>query len=226
MTLRDFNAPSGERSIILTHEPVGNGAGLSGFHTVSPEAREPNNTGKIVGALAVALMVGAGGLYAYTATGNHPKPMTTAANLPATPPAQPAAMTAPAPEALTPLEAAPVIAPAAAPAPAASPAPMRSAAVRPAPAISDGASVRMNADAQATTPVPAAPIQQAEITPVLPTPSPSDLAVANPQSIVAVPPNAVTAQAMPAQAAEPAAQPQDASPAQAEPAQSAGQVSQ
>lgn len=214
MTLRDFNAPSNERPIILNHEPMGNGAGLSSFHTVSPETREPNNTGKIVGALAVALMVGAGGLYTYTATSNQPKQVTTAANLPAAPPAQPAAM-APAPEAAAPLEAAPVIAPAAAPAPAASPVPMRSA--RRAPAISDGASVRMNADAQAP-----APIQQADVTPVLPTPSPSDVAIANPQSSVAVPPNAVTAQDMPAQAA----QPQDAAPAQAEPAQSAGQVAQ
>ena len=218
MSLRDFNAPSEDRPVILNHEPMGNSGGLGNFHTVNPEDREPNNTGRIVGALAVALMVGAGGLYAYTATGNHPKPVTTAANLPSPPPAapQPAAMT-PAPESTAAMDAAPA---------AMTPAPVRTASARRSAPISEGAAVRMSADSQALTSQPA---QQAVVIPepVSPTPSPSDVAIANPQSGVAVSPNAVTAQDMPAQAAMPdAAQPEAAAPAQAQPEQSAGQVAQ
>jgi len=84
----------------------------------------------------------------------------------------------------------------------------------------------MNPDSQALTTQPA---QQAVVIPepVSPTPSPSDVAIANPQSSVAVPPKATTAQDMPAQAATPdAAQPEAAAPAQAQPEQSAGQVAQ
>jgi len=84
----------------------------------------------------------------------------------------------------------------------------------------------MNPDSQALTTQPA---QQAVVIPepVSPTPSPSDVAIANPQSSVAVQPKATTAQDMPAQAATPdAAPPEAAAPAQAPPEQSAGQVAQ
>ena len=64
MSLRDFNSSSEDRPVILNHEPMGNGGGLGAFHTVNPEDREPNNTPKIIGALAVALMVGAAVLMA------------------------------------------------------------------------------------------------------------------------------------------------------------------
>lgn len=230
MSLRDFNAPSDERPVTLTHEPIGNGAGLSSFHTVSPEERQPNHTGKIVGALAVALMVGAGGLYLYSATSpaNHPKPMATAANMPSPPPAQPAAMTTQAPDELAAIDAAPA-APVAEP--EAATAPVRSAERAPAAAISEGAAVRMGADSQSTS-TAATTSQQAIVTPsvpepVSPTPSLSDLAIANPQSGVAVPSDAVTAQDIPSTAqTEAMPQAEAASPAQAQPAQSAGQVAQ
>lgn len=246
MALRDFNTPSVERPVTLNHEPIGNGSGLGDFHTVSSEEIEPNNTGKIVGALAVALMVGAGGIYAYTMSGHaaNPAPMQqTAANLPAPPPAPPAAMTPPpAPEAAAPM-AAPVSTPEPAPAPvtksAAAEKPVKSAAAKTEAPISDGASVRMTADSQATTtsqqaaatPVTPAPAQQAAIPePVSPTPNPSDVANANPQSSVSVPQGATTATDIPAQpqavTPEQPAQPEAAAPAAAQPAQSAGQVAQ
>ena len=60
MSLRDFNAPFEMIPSVLHHEPGGNGTGLENFHTVQPEDIEPNNTPKIVGAVAVALMLGAG----------------------------------------------------------------------------------------------------------------------------------------------------------------------
>jgi hypothetical protein len=232
MSLRDFNTPSDERTVILHHEPMGNGSGLSSFHTVSPEERHPNNTGKMVGALAVALMVGGAGLYAYTASSpaNNPQPVAVAANTPAPPPAQPAPMMAPAADTTT-ADAAPVAEPALTPAPVATPAPVRSARVASpaAPAISEGAAVRMGADSQAVT---TQPTQQAEVTPtvpepVSPTPSPSDVAVASPTPGVSVPADATTAQDIAANAqteAMPSAE--AAAPAQAQPEQSAGQVAQ
>src|SRR3569623_520994 len=67
MSLRDdFNTPAFDAPTALHHEPLGNGAGLSDFHTVNVEEKERSNTPKIVGAVAVALMVGAAavGLYA------------------------------------------------------------------------------------------------------------------------------------------------------------------
>jgi len=244
MSLRDFG-PTEERTVILNHEPNGNGSGLGDFHTVSSEEIEPNNTGKIVGALAVALMVGTAGIYAYTMSGHaaNPAPMQQTASLPAPPPAAPPAMTTPAPDSTTPdAAAAPASTPAPAPAPvtksAAAEKPVKSAAAKEAP-ISDGASVRMNADSQststsqqaATTPVTPAPVQQqaAVPEPVSPAPNPSDVANANPQSSVSVPPGATTAQDIPAQAQtpeQPAQQPEAAAPAQDQPAQSPGQVAQ
>ncbi|HEX2761412.1 MAG TPA: hypothetical protein VHM27_12895 [Rhizomicrobium sp.] len=247
MSLRDFNAPTQERPITLNHEPNGNGTGLGEFHTVHPEEIEPNNTGKIVGALAVALMVGAAGVYAYTMTGHaaNPAPMQQTASLPAPPPVAPPAMTTPAPDSTAPDAAAPVSTPAPAPQPAMKSAeikpvekPVKSAAATKEAPISDGASVRMNADSQSTstsqqaaaTPVTPAPAQQAAIPEaVSPAPNPSDVANANPQSGVSVPQGATTAQDMPAQALtpeQPAQQPEAASPAADQPAQAAGQVAQ
>ena len=60
MSLRDFNAPFPDDPRALHNVPSGNGAGLEDFHTVQPEDIEPNNTPKIIGAVAVALMIGFG----------------------------------------------------------------------------------------------------------------------------------------------------------------------
>ena len=106
MSLRDFNSSSEDRPVILNHEPMGNGGGLGAFHTVNPEDREPNNTPKIIGALAVALMVGAAGAYVYSMSGKtmQPAAVQTASNIPAPAPVPPAPQpvadtTAPAPAA-------------------------------------------------------------------------------------------------------------------------------
>ena len=95
MSLRDFNEPP--EPMALHTDPAGNSAGLGSFHTTSPEDREPSNTPKIVGALAVALMVGAAGigLYAYSGS-SQPKPVVADNNLPQ-PPAPAAAPVAPRP---------------------------------------------------------------------------------------------------------------------------------
>lgn len=74
MSLRDFNnTPASDDPIALHNEPLGNGAGLSDFHTVNVEEREISNTPKIVGAVAVALMVGAAavGFYGYSGSSPH-----------------------------------------------------------------------------------------------------------------------------------------------------------
>ena len=55
MSLRDFDAPFPNDPRALHNEPLGNGAGLENFHTTQPEDIEPNNTPKIIGAVAVAL---------------------------------------------------------------------------------------------------------------------------------------------------------------------------
>ena len=101
MSLRDIYANNEPRNISLHTESQGNGAGLGNFHTTNPEDREPNNAGKIVGALAVALMVGAAGigLYATSGSSTTAKPMVSAKNAPVLPP--PAAMPAPQQEAMT-----------------------------------------------------------------------------------------------------------------------------
>ena len=98
MTLRDFNNTQfPDDPTALHHGPVGNDSGLEDFHTVQPEDIEPNNTPKIVGAIAVALMVGVAGaaLYASQGSSSHPKQVTAAAApvAPVTPP--PAAMPPP-----------------------------------------------------------------------------------------------------------------------------------
>ena len=118
MSLRDFNSPSDD-PIALHNSPLGNGTGLGNFHTTNPEDREPNNTPKIVGALAVALMIGVAGvgLYAYSGSSSN-KPVMASNTLPAQP--IPPASAQPAPE--------PAAQPAAmTPAPEATPAPMPAA---------------------------------------------------------------------------------------------------
>ena len=60
MSLRDFNTSSDD-PIALHHAPSGNGAGLDSFHTKQPEDIAPSNMPKIVGAVAVALMIGTAG---------------------------------------------------------------------------------------------------------------------------------------------------------------------
>jgi hypothetical protein len=92
-------------------------AALSSFHTRTPEDTKLNNTGKIVGALAVALMVGAVGVVVYSTSNPEPKPKITAAQLPKAPPTQLAAATPPAPMADTAADAAMTPEPAAAPEP-------------------------------------------------------------------------------------------------------------
>jgi hypothetical protein len=78
--------------------------GLSGFHHFE-EAEEGGNKGKLIGgALVVALLLGAAGIYAYTGTGSAPVTMAAKA------PASSVASNAPAP-----IQTAPIAAPAAAP---------------------------------------------------------------------------------------------------------------
>lgn len=204
MSLRDFNAPVCDDPIALHHQPVGNATGLENFHTIHPEDIEPNNTPKIVGALAVALMIGAAGTALYTSISSQPpKPVTMAANLPA-----PAAPPAPLPAAVTPdantpasmpaaTEMAPTPAPVQAKSVSSQPSQTASAPRRATPSVGkDAASVRLAADATQSTVQPPAPVI-AE--PVAPTPSPSDIATNNIQSGVAVAPNATMAADMPVQ---------------------------
>jgi hypothetical protein len=93
-------------------------AALSSFHTRAPEDSKLNNTGKIVGALAVALMVGAAGVVVYSTSNPAPTPKIAAAQLPKAPPTQLAAAMPPAPVADTTADAAMTPEPAAAPEPA------------------------------------------------------------------------------------------------------------
>ena len=144
MSLRDFNSPSDD-PIALHNSPQGNGNGLGNFHTINPEEREPNNTPKIVGALAVALMVGAAGigLYAYSGSPSN-KQVVTASNMPAS--STPAPVAAPAPQAA-----------AMTPEPAATPAdntpapiaPVKSASAKPSRSMSTASSVESDAGAAA-----------------------------------------------------------------------------
>jgi hypothetical protein len=249
MSLRDFNMPSSDDPIALHNAPLGNGAGLDSFHTVQPEDIAPNNTPKIIGALAVALMVGTAGVALYTSAGSssHPKPMVVASNLPAPPPAAPAAMT-PAPDANMPAST-PAASTDTAPAPVAPVKPVKTASVArhktadasADTASSDAASARMAADSNKVTNQPQ---QHAAVA----TPSPSDIATNKTQSGVAVPQSATTASDIPtstaqngsvapqqAQSSTPQAsnagpaqdQQTGATPAPAQaPAQSAGQVNQ
>ena len=84
MSLRDFNAPFPDDPRALHNEPLGNSAGLETFHTKQPEDIAPNNMPKIVGAVAVALMIGGAGIALYTSAGRsmQTKPVVAANNLP------------------------------------------------------------------------------------------------------------------------------------------------
>jgi hypothetical protein len=238
MSLRDFNnTPFPDDPTALHHGPVGNETGLENFHTVQPEDIEPNNTPKIVGAIAVALMVGVAGVALYTSQGSstHAKQMVAAVPAP-TAPVNPPPAAAPLPDANM---------PASAPLAAPEPAPVKSAATEPAApksapvksasvaksqsasessSASDAMSARMAAanDANqvspqpqqqaAITPTAPAPEQQAAIPlPAGPSPSPSDLATNNTQSGVAVPQGAASASDIPnpapAQGANPVPEP-------------------
>jgi hypothetical protein len=236
MSLRDFDQAN-ERPISLQNEPMGNGSGLGTFHTVNPEDVAPSNTPKILGALAVALMVGAAGIGVYSYSGSPAKPVTVASNQPASAPAAPPPVAPPPAEqqaAMTPDANASANTPAAAPAPAApektvktktaSAKPARSTeSASSASALPGGASARMAADSSQINQQPQQ--QQAAVPqPVSPTASPSDVATTNTQSGVAVPQGATQAQDMPApQPATPAAPAPSQQPA---PAQTAGQANQ
>jgi 2-oxoglutarate dehydrogenase E2 component (dihydrolipoamide succinyltransferase) len=220
MSLRDIYSNNEPGNISLHTEAQGNGSGLGNFHTVNPEDREPNNTPKIVGALAVALMVGAAGigLYASSGSSTHAKPMVSASNAPMLPPpsAVPAAAPAPQQDAMTtPADANTPATPSTDVAPA--PAPMKAADAAPAKETTktaDAAPVKstkatktakadtstdnmastLNGDKSQTV----VPKQTAAAEPVSPTPSPNDVASNSTQSSVAVQPNATSASDMPA----------------------------
>ena len=235
MSLRDFNnAPFPDDPRALHNDPLGNSAGLENFHTIQPEDIAPNNTPKIVGAVAVALMVGVAGIGLYASSGKHPAQVVAAA--------APVSEPAPAPAAMAPDASTPAAPPAAAVdnAPA-SPAPVKEASIpkkhrstasidtgkssKSAAAPSSAAADRMAADTNQST---VQPEQQQAIAAPTPSPSPSDLASNNGQSSVAVSPNATSASDIPAQS-QPAAEPPAAAPAQQQAAgapQSAGQVNQ
>ena len=203
MSLRDIYSNNEPTTISLHTEPQGNGAGLDNFHTVNPEDRAPNNTGKIVGALAVALMVGAAGIGLYASSGSSTvKPMVSASNAPALPPAsasapqQQAAMTAPV-DANTPstpvqsADAAPLAAKTADAAPVKSVKSIRSAKSD---TSTDNMASSLNGDKSQTV----VPKQTAAAEPVSPAASPNDVASNTTQSSVAVQPNATSASDIPA----------------------------
>ena len=255
MSLRDFNnTPFPDDPTALHNGPVGNESGLENFHTIQPEDVEPNNTPKIVGAIAVALMVSAAAVGLYTAqhsSSSEPKQMVAAAPAASAPVAPPAA--APIPDANIPAST-----PAAAPEPAApvksaalpvapKPAPVKSAAASRAPSsvasepnstpAPDAMAARMAAANDANQ-VSTQPQQQATVTPttepaatptpISPNPSPSDVATNNTQSGVAVPQGATTASDIPnpapAQGANPVPAP---TPEPTQPsAQPSGQIAQ
>jgi hypothetical protein len=200
MSLRDFHAID-DRPFSLQPQPVGNESGLGAFHTVQPEDVSLSNTPKVVGALAVALMIGVAGvgLYASNAgSSSKPKPVVTASNVPAPPPAAPVAMSSATPEATAPVAAAD---------PVAAPATTKTAFAKPARtsvAASTGkASARVTAEPNQ---VASAPTEQAAVMPVPAAPSPSDVASSSTQSSVAVPSDATTASDIPAPQNTPAPQ--------------------
>ena len=241
MSLRDDfnNAPFPADPRALHNEPLGNSGGLDSFHTTQPEDIEPNNMPKIVGAAAVALMVGVAGVALYASTGSHPKAVV-AMNPPPVTEAAPAPAPMPAADATT-LPAAADTAPAATAPVKEATAPVKKHRTASAESkIADTASksvasedansaaaTRMAVDSSQST---VQPQQQQAITP--PAPSPSDLASNNTQSGVAVPPNAASAADIPAPQ-QPAPEPSITAPAENVPAdqpagaaQSQGQVNQ
>jgi hypothetical protein len=227
MSLRDFNnTPFPDDPTALHHGSAGNESGLANFHTVQPEDIEPNNTPKIVGAIAVALMVGVAGaaLYASRGTATDTKQMVAAAPAPTTPvntpPAaaplpdvnRPAGTPATAPEPVAPVKSVVPEVPKPAPVKSAStakssstPSSVSQSSNTPA---SDAMAARMAAANDANQ-VNTQPQQQAAITPSTPdqqaatplpsgpSPSPSDVATNNAQSGVAVPQGATVASDIP-----------------------------
>lgn len=240
MSLRDFNnTPFPDDPTALHHGPVGNESGLENFHTVQPEDIEPNNTPKIVGAIAVALMVSAAGIALYTtqnASSPHKQVVASApavsapvAPPPAAAPVSDAVMPAAAPEPAAPVKSASIV-------PKSTPAKSASAASSSV-SESDAMTARMAAATDANQ-ESAAPQQQATVTPTTepaatpsplsPSPSPSDVATNNTQSGVAVPQGATTASDIPnpapAQGADPTPSP---TPEPTQPsAQPSGQIAQ
>jgi hypothetical protein len=253
MSLRDFNNTSfPDDPTALHHDAAGNESGLGNFHTVQPEDIEPNNTPKIVGAIAVALMVGVAGVALYASQGSSTptKQMVAAAPAAPAPVASPPAA-APMPAAETPAAAPEPVAKQAtkaAKAATSEPNSLRAALVKTPAAdtnkdagASDAMAARMAAandanqvntqpqEQAAITPSTPAPDQQAATPlPSGPSPSPSDLATNNTQSGVAVPQGAVTASDIPnpapAQGADraPSPTPEPVQPS----AQPSGQIAQ
>ena len=138
-TLRDFN--SNDAALIATppdvrlnHDSYANRfrdtGGLSSFHRAE-EAEEGSNRGRLIGgALVVALMLGAAGIYAYTGSGSTPAKQTMAAVQPKAPAASVAS------NAMGPVQTAPVTPPAATPADVAPNAPTAKSPYDAAPAAS------------------------------------------------------------------------------------------
>lgn len=215
MSLRDIYGNNNDTPVVLNTEPLGNGSGLGDFHTINPEEREPNNMPKIIGGVAVALMIGAASGYLYLATGSSSavpavKPITTAQNIPPAP-----ANPTPAADTSTTTDNSAMTTPAAAPAaPVAAPAPVKTAEIKPVESkpvktkiakaetsSSDlgAANARMAADANA----PATPAAQSSV--MAPT---QTAAVPEPVSPTA-PSSSVASNAQPTapEAAQPAQQP-------------------
>src|SRR3569623_905561 len=76
MSLRDdFNTPAFDDPTALHHEPLGTGPGLYDFHTVNVEDKERSNSPIFVGAVSVALRVGAAAVGRYANMGHSTKPV-------------------------------------------------------------------------------------------------------------------------------------------------------
>lgn len=213
MSLRDIYGTNEDTPIILNTDPVGNGGGLGNFHTTNPEDREPNNTPKILGGLAVALMLGAAGAYVYSVSGHQPKQIVAANSLPA--PSAPVAAAAPAPLPAsdnTPAATAPAPTPAAdVTKPEPKPVSVHQASVSKSTRTASSSTSDMgaaNARMQADSTPAVQPQQQAVMTPVEPV---SPQAPASAQASVAQPSNPEVA---PQQAQSSTPQADNASPAQ------------
>lgn len=209
MSLRDFQTPYSDDPTALHHMPQGNETGLESFHTVQPEDIEPNNMPKIVGAIAVALMVSAAGMAFYASQGalSQSKQMIAVAPA-ATVPVNPVPAAAPLPDADMPATTPPSAQDAMADPNGLRAAPVKTPAARghgaarasSAPA-SEAMSARMAAAAGAD-PVSTQPQQQAAVMPTSEQPAapnrpPSDVASNNTQSSVAVPQGATAAADIP-----------------------------
>ena len=209
MSLRDFQTPYSDDPTALHHLPGGNETGLESFHTVQPEDIEPNNMPKIVGAIAVALMVSAAGVAFYASQGASSQPKQMIAAAPAAPvPVNPVPAAAPLPDANMPATTPPAAQDATADPNGLRAAPVKTpaahghgaASASSAPA-SDAMSARMAAAAGAnqasTQPQQQAAIMPTPEQPAAPSRPPSDVASNNTQSSVAVPQGATAAADIP-----------------------------